>query len=136
MMAPRQINGAIERGAIFIEEGTHPPDALRLEQGAQRAGWARAANGMTGGELEKTLTAAGWTSFYLAGAIEAKAFGFNRNRMIEAAWKRLSRGLVLDHCNCVSIDNVTERSWLGLPFVTISAHARQLHSENMIGTKR
>jgi hypothetical protein len=36
-------------------------------------------------ELEKELSAAGWTFFYMANAIRTTACGFNRTRMIHAA---------------------------------------------------
>jgi len=124
--------GAIVPGAIFVEENPFLPATLRLESGDMRGGWARVANAMDGGQLEKTLTAAGWTSFFIAGAIETTVFGFNQGKMVETAWKRLITNLQIDRCNCVEIDAVTASRCFGMPYVRLSAHARQIQEEKTL----
>jgi hypothetical protein len=132
MMQQRKDSGAITRGAIFVEESPFLPLSVLLERGPTRCGWARAASAMEGGQLERTLTAAGWTSYYVAGGIKTTVFGFHWDKMLAAAWKRLITNLQKDGANCVEIDDVAESSYCGVPYVTLSAHARQVHGEKLL----
>jgi hypothetical protein len=106
---------AIGPGAILVEKSTLLPYPLRLESDSTGSGWARAANDLDGHQLEQKLTTAGWTFFYIAGAI--RTIGFVR----------------LQGCNCLEIDQVAPRSFLGMPYVRISAHAREIQNGRIFG---
>jgi hypothetical protein len=121
----------IERGAIFVKDNPFLPKSLCLEGKTEYAGWARVANQMDGGHLETTLGAAGWTSFYLAGSIQTTVFGFNRQKTASEALKRLIVNMSVDRCNCLEIDDVTTHSWLGLPYVRLWSHARQIQEKKV-----
>ncbi len=131
MMQQRKDSGAIARGAIFVEENPFLPLSVLLER-THPMRLACAASAMEGGQLEKTLTAAGWTSYYVAGGIKTTVFGFHWDKMLAAAWKRLITNLQKDGANCVEIDDVAESSYCGVPYVTLSAHARQVHGEKLL----
>lgn len=121
----------IERGAIFVQDNPFLPKTLHLESKTEHGGWARVANHMDGGQLETTLSAAGWTSFYLAGSIQTTAFGFDRQKTASEALRRLIVNMSVDKCNCLEIDDVTTHSWLGLPYVKLSSHARQIQEKKV-----
>jgi hypothetical protein len=113
-------------GAILIEKGTLLPEPLRLESESSAEGWAPVANHLDGHQLEQRLSAAGWTFFYMAGAITRTAFGFDRAKMIHVALKRLIASVTLQKCNCLEIDEVQTHSFMGMPYVTVSAHSRHI----------
>jgi hypothetical protein len=71
-------------------------------------------------ELEEELSTAGWTFFYMANAIRATA------RTIPAALKRLMTKVRRQGCNCFEIDEVATHSFLGMPYVSVSAHPRHI----------
>jgi hypothetical protein len=121
----------IERGAIFVQDNAFLPKTLHLESKTEHGGWARVANQMNGAQLETTLTAAGWTSFYLAGSIQTTVFGFDRQKMASEALKRLIVNMSVDRCNCLEIDEVTTHSWLGLPYLRLLSHARQIQEKKV-----
>jgi hypothetical protein len=121
----------IERGAIFVQDNPFLPKTLFLESKTEFGGWTRLANQMDGGQLETTLNAAGWTSFYLAGSIQTTVFGFDRQKTASEALKRLIVNMGIDRCNCLEIDDVTTHSWLGLPYVRLSSHARQIQEKKV-----
>jgi hypothetical protein len=77
-------------------------------------------------ELEKELGTAGWTFFYMAKAISTTAFGFDRTKTILTAIGRLVTNVKLQHCNCLVIDGVAAHSMLGMPYYTVTAHARHI----------
>jgi hypothetical protein len=77
-------------------------------------------------DLEKELASTGWTFFYMASAIHATAAGFNREKAIDSALQRVIAGARLQHCNCIEIDEVSAHSFLGIPYVSVSAHTRHI----------
>jgi len=77
-------------------------------------------------ELEKELASAGWTFFYMAGKITTTAFGFDRQKTVHTALKRLIASVRLQKCNCLEIDAVASRSFFGIPYVRVSAHSRHI----------
>ena len=113
-------------GAIFVEMSAPLPKPLQLESGLAGNGWAQVANNHDSRELEKKLAAAGWTFFYIAGAIRTIGFGFERPAMIEAALRRLTAIVRRQKCNCIQIEDVETRSFFGLRYVSISAHSRHI----------
>jgi len=126
MISQQSSDRTIRPGAILVKKSTLLPEPLRLENDATANGWARIANDSDGQPLEKKLAAAGWTFFYMAGAITTTAFGFGRSRMIHRALQRLFTTVTLQKCNCIEIDDVATHTFLGIPYVSVSAHARHI----------
>lgn len=116
----------IAPGAILIENGTVLPEPLELESDSAAIGWASIANNLSGHQLEKELATAGWTFFYMAGSIKTTAFGFEREKMVNAALKRAIASVKLQRCNCLEIDDVATHSFLGMPYMSVSAHSRHI----------
>jgi hypothetical protein len=102
------------------------PEPFRLENDSMVIGWARVGNEIDVHELETKLASAGWTFFYMAGAIWARAFGFRRRSAILAALRRLLTAVKRQRCNCLEIEDVETRSFWGIPYVSVSGHARHI----------
>src|ERR1035438_6910519 len=81
------MTGAITAGSILIEEGTHLPNSLLLQSESCSNGWASVKN--TRSTLEKEIQEAGWTFFFMAGEIRSTVFGFDKQKTLRAALKRL-----------------------------------------------
>ena len=113
-------------GAILVKKSTPLPEPLRLENDATATGWARIANDSDSRSLEKKLAGAGWTFFYMAGAIRTTVFGFERSSMLHRALKRLFTTVTRQKCNCIEIDDVATRTFLGIPYVSVAAHSRHI----------
>jgi hypothetical protein len=116
----------ITPGAILIKIGTLLPEPLRLGADSQAKGWASVTNTLDLHELERKLSTGGWTFFYIAGAIRTTVFGFDRAKMIHAALKHLLASVKLQKCNCLEIDDITTRSFLGMPYLSVSGHTRNI----------
>lgn len=119
-------DAGLEAGAILIKIGTALPEPLALESDPGATGWTRVANHLNGRQLQKNLAAVGWTFFYMAGSIRSSAFGFERQKMVNAALKRIVAKVKLQRCNCLEIDAVATHSFLGMPYVSVSAHSRHI----------
>jgi hypothetical protein len=133
MNSPSETYQTISPGSILVERDTFLPESLGLESGMTRSGWGRVTNNPDRHQLETELTTAGWTFFLMAGTIRSTAFGFGRPRMIQAALKRLIAIVKLQKCNCLEIDAIRSRSFLGLPYVSLSAHSRHIQNGSLFG---
>ncbi|HYO82180.1 MAG TPA: hypothetical protein VES20_12315, partial [Bryobacteraceae bacterium] len=89
--------------SIVVERGTLLPAPLRLEDASQAGGWAHVADASVGRELENRLATAGWTFFYMAGEIRETAFGFDQQKRVDNAMKRLIQQAQDEGCNCLEI---------------------------------
>jgi hypothetical protein len=133
MNSKPQTYQTISPGSILVERNTFLPEPLGLESGITESGWARVTNNPNRQQLETKLAAAGWAFFYMAGKIKTTAFGFERPRMIQAALKRLVAIVKLQNCNCLEIDAIRTRSFLGLPYISLSAHSRHIQNGMLFG---
>jgi hypothetical protein len=112
---------ALVAGSILIEEGTRLPDSVLLESESYSSGWAALRNpGSLAAEIK------GWTFFFMAGEIKSTVFGFDRQKTLGHALKRLIASVKLTKCNSFEITQVTRKSFLKVPYVSITAHRRHL----------
>src|SRR5438067_472784 len=114
----------ITAGDLLVEEGIDVPRSLRLPTEPNSNGWAT-VNGARFA-FEKTIHEEGWTLFFIAGEIKTTVLGFDRQHALRAALKRLIAVVKSQHCNGIEITRVTDKSFLRVPYVSVSAHARHL----------
>jgi len=114
----------IKTGTILIEDGTLLPESLRLESEAYSTGWTSVSNVRS--EFEKAINQAGWTFFFMAGTIQSTVFGFDKQKAVRTAVKRIITDVEFQKCNCLEITGVTMKSFLGVPYACVSAHSRHV----------
>ena len=115
----------IKKGTILIEEGTPLPESLRFESEPYSNGW-RLVKDLNGYDLDQKTTKAGWNFFYMAVEIKATVFGFDEEKALRRAVERILTNLKSEKFNCLEITQVAAKSFLGLPYVTVSAHPRHI----------
>ena len=115
----------VTTGTILIKEGTPLPECLRLESEPYLKGW-RLVENLDSRGLDRKIREAGWTFFYMAGGVSATAFGSDLEKTTRRAIKKLIASMELDGFNCLEIAQVVARRFLGLPYVTVSAHPRHI----------
>jgi hypothetical protein len=114
----------ITAGSILIDEGAHVPGSLQPRNEPDSNGWGLVQSAHAA--FENEVQEAGWTFFYMAGEIKATVFGFDKEKSLSAALKRLIANVKSQHCNSIEITRVTDRSFLKLPYVSVYAHPRHL----------
>ena len=119
-------NSMITTGTVLIEKHAVRPQCFLLEDDSSTNAWMKVKHNLSSRELEVELSAKGWTFFYTAGSIRTMAFGFDRAKMIQAALKRVISNVRKQRCNCLEIDDVAAHSFLGMPYVSVSAHPRHI----------
>jgi len=120
---------AIQPGTILVEPGTLMPESIPFEREPESNGWRAVGNAggnMDHRELEGKIHQAGWTLFYMAGEIQSMAFGSDGPQPVHAALKRIIASVKSEKCNSVEVTKVTKHTFLKIPYVTVSAHARHI----------
>src|SRR6202162_1322901 len=115
----------IKTGTILIKDGTFLPDALRFESEPCATGW-RLVKDLDGYGLDRKIHEAGWTFFCLAGEIKATIFGFDGQKTVRRAVKRILARLKSGKFNSLEITRVASKRFLGVPFVSVSACSRHI----------
>jgi hypothetical protein len=116
---------AIKTGTILIEKGAIMPESLVLDGKPYSSGWTSVSNHDLD-ELGTAVNKAGWTFFFMAGEIKMSAFGFGKEMAVRRAVKRVILDVEAHKCNCLEITQVSPKSFLGVPYVNIRAHARHI----------
>jgi hypothetical protein len=117
-------NRPVSAGDILLAGGTYLPTSLTATGESSLPGWSAVQGGRP--VFEKEIKQAGWNLFFMAGEIKASVFGFDRQRTAQTALKRLGTIVKSQNCNCIEITDVTEKSFLMMPYVRVRAHARHL----------
>ena len=112
-------------GTILIREDTLLPAGLAVESEAFLPGWRIVRNIDVYG-FGRKIEEARWNFFYLAGAMKAIVFGDERSGALRRAVKQILAKRDGKKCNSLEITNVTSKSFLGIPFLTVAANSRHI----------
>ncbi len=104
--------------------GVRLPNSRLLPRVPDSNGWT-AFNG-TRSALEAEVREAGWTFFFMAAKIKTAVFGFDKQRTLHTALERLMANAKSHHYNGIEITQVVNKTFLKVPYVSVSAHARHL----------
>lgn len=76
--------------------------------------------------LDQKVRAMGWNLFFMAGEIRAVVPAWGGHNTLRRGVKRLLAQTRLQHFNCLEVTQVLRKYFLGVPYVSIAAHARHL----------
>lgn len=128
LLPKRRIFGS---GTVLIEKSVLLPQPLQLSEDSMGIGWVQVEEELRS-RMEQTLATAGWTFFFMAHAIQTSAFGFDRQRTVDAALNRLIAIVRRKRCNSLEIDRLSIRCFGGLVRVNLSAHPRHIQMTGMV----
>lgn len=101
------------------------PDSLPPQGEPSSNGWISFGK-LDRSELETSINKAGLTFFYLEGEIKATVFGFDKQEVVRKAVKRLITNVKAQHWNGLEITRVAMSSFLGMPYASVTGHARHI----------
>ncbi|MGC2198370.1 MAG: hypothetical protein WA628_27110 [Terriglobales bacterium] len=115
----------IRTGTILMQDRPLMSQRLGLEPDAYARNWSvvRAVNGFS---LDRKVRAAGWNSFFMAGTVTASAFGSIKEGSVRSAMRRIFSQVRREDFNCLEVTGIAARHFLGIPYVTVSAHSRHI----------
>src|SRR5271157_1823677 len=82
--------------------------------------------------LDRKVRAKGWNLFFMAGEIRAVVPAWGGHNTLRRGVKRLLAQARLQHFNCLEVTQVLRKYFLGVPYVSIAAHARHLQEGSQI----
>jgi hypothetical protein len=115
----------IQAGTILIKEWPGMPRIIGFETEPGLGDWTivKAQDAFT---LDREIKAAGWSFFFMAVEIKAMFFGSPGAANIQNALKRILSMVKRQHFNGLEVTAIVARHFLGVPYVTVSAHSRHM----------
>src|SRR5258706_8938917 len=91
----RKMSETLTTGTLLIEEGVVFPESLQIESDPYSNGW-RIVKELDGYGLDRTMSRAGWTCFYMANEISASAVALNKEKSLSRAVNQILTKLKLE----------------------------------------
>ena len=83
-------------------------------------------NVLDGFALDRKIHAAGWNFFFMAAEVKVTFFGSLGAAKIQKALKRILEKVKPQQFNGLQVTEIVARRFLGVPYVTVSAHSRHM----------
>jgi hypothetical protein len=115
----------IHAGTVFIEAGAVLPESLHLESASDANGW-QPLESAERPAYEQKVRQAGWVFFLMHKEITAKVYGFDAQKALRTAFEQITASVKSKKCNSLQITRVESKSFLRVPFVTVTAQSRHL----------
>ena len=110
---------------MMIEESLLLPEALRLDSEPYAGTW-KIVNGLDGSRLDEEIRKSGWNCFFVGGQITVHVVGWRKKAMIKRGVKRFLAVVKSRWFNSAEITGIANGFFLGIPYVTVSGHSRQI----------
>jgi hypothetical protein len=115
----------VQAGTILIKEWPGMPQFLGLETEPSFGEWSL-VNVLNGFALDRKIHAAGWNFFFMAAEVKVMFLGSLGGAKIQSALKRILAKVKQQHFNGLEVTAIVARHFLGVPYVTVSAHSRHM----------
>ncbi|MFZ0807380.1 MAG: hypothetical protein WAN03_14385 [Candidatus Sulfotelmatobacter sp.] len=115
----------IQVGTILMKEWPAMKQRLGLESEPCAGEWNRLTV-MDGFTLDRKIHAAGWNFFFLATEVKVMFLGGMGAAKIQNAVTRILAKVKPLHFNGLEITEIAAQRFLGVPYVTVTAHSRHV----------
>ena len=119
------MSDANKTGSIFLRDDTPLPGNLSIESEAFLPGW-RVVRNLDRSALARSIEAAKWYFFYLAGEMRTTVLGHDRPGTLRRAVKRILAKRDEEKFNSLEITEVVSRRFFGIPFTSFTANSRHI----------
>jgi hypothetical protein len=119
-------------GRLFIREDTILPPGLIIETETFLPGW-RAVRNCDGYRLGRKIEEAKWNFFYLAGEVRVIVLGHEGPESLRRAVRSVAAKPEAQQFNSLEITGTRSRSFLGIPFLSVTANFRHIQQALALG---
>ena len=91
---------------------------------------------LDGFALDRKIHAAGWNFFFMAAEVKVMFFGSLGAAKIQNALKRILEKVKQQQFNGLEVTEIVARRFLGVPYVTVSAHSRHMQQSCYLGSAK
>jgi hypothetical protein len=124
----------LRAGAMMVQEGLLLPKAVALQSKRYTQGW-RTVKTLDSFGLDADLRAAGWALHCIAGEIGVRQLGRDGDANIGRAVRRMLRQVHQMAFNCAGVKRITRSSFLGIPYLIISAQAYHIQKSLFLDSR-
>ena len=115
----------VQVGTILMKEWPGMPHLIGFESEPGLGEWSM-VKGLDAFTLDRKIHSAGWNFFFMAAEVKATFFGSLRAAKVRSALKRILAKVKPQHFNALEVTAIVARRFLGVPYVTVSAHSRHI----------
>jgi hypothetical protein len=115
----------VQVGAILMKDWPGMKKLLGLESEPYSGEWAL-LKALDVFALDRKIHAAGWNFFFMATEVKVMFFGSLGAAKVQNALKRIVEKVKQQHFNGLEVTAIVTRHFLGVPYVTVSAHSRHM----------
>jgi hypothetical protein len=119
------VNSNVQAGTVMIQESLLLPEALRPESEPYSGTW-RMVKDLDGFAFDRGVRKSGWNFVFVEGRIKVLVVGWRKKEMINRAVNRLLAIVKSRWFNSAEITSVASGFFLGIPYVALSGHSRQI----------
>jgi hypothetical protein len=116
---------AVQVGTILMKDWPGKAQFPGLETEPWFAGW-NLLKILDAFALDDKIHAAGWNFFFMANETKVTFFGSLGAAKIQNAVKRILAKVKHQNFNSLEVTQIVARHFLGVPYVTVSAHSRHM----------
>jgi hypothetical protein len=121
----------VQVGTILMKEWPGMPKMLGFETEPCFGEWSL-VKVLDGFALDRKIHAAGWNFFFMAAEIKAMFLGALAPEKLQGALKRMLANVESQHFNGLEVTEIVARRFLGVPYVTVSAHSRHVQQSSTL----
>jgi hypothetical protein len=130
LLIRRAMPSTVQVGTILMKAWPGVPQLILFEPEPRLGEWGMAR--VDAFTLDRKIHAAGWNFFFMAAEVKTTFLGSLRAAKLQSALKRILTKVKWQHFNALEVTAIVARHFLGVPYVTVSAHSRHLqHSCNL-----
>ena len=115
----------VQVGTILVKEWPGMPQLIELETEPCFDEWSL-VKVLDASALDRKIHAAGWNFFFIAAEVKEMFFGSLGASKLQSALKRILAKVKRQHFNGLEVTAIVARHFLGVPYVTVSAHSRHM----------
>ena len=119
------IPSTVQVGTILMKDCPGMAQLPQLESEACSGNWSLVKT-LDGVSLDRKIHAMGWNFFFMAAEVKVRFFGALGAMKIHNALRRILAKVEPHHFNGLEVTGIVASHFLGMPYVTVSAHSRHL----------
>jgi hypothetical protein len=119
------MSSTVQVGSILMKKWTGMPQLFQLESEPCSGNWSLVKT-LDGISLDRKIHAAGWNFFFMAAEVKVRFFGVLGAIKIQNALRRILAKVKQQHFNGLEVTGIVASHFLGVPYVTVSAHSRHM----------
>lgn len=114
----------LRAGSVLLHPDVRLPKSVHFA--LKEYGSWKILTGVNGFAVERRLSEVGWHFFFIVPAISAGALSSDRNKALRKGLKKILTETEAQNFNALEIVEITTKRFLGLCYVKVVAHPRQV----------